>query len=204
MNTQNTSFFSKVFGTVFGNIAEFYNFVIYAFFHSYIAANFFPNKSHYFSLFLTFFVFLTGYITRPLGSLLFGYIGDKYSRKKALVISIALMTFTTFAIGLLPTYHSVGLLAPILLFLFRMLQGLSVSGEEGGAAVYLAEIFGKKKSGFTGALVLGSVYFGVLIACLTCFIIEKKPLARKYFIVCLAYPILIVFLYFCPFFTHAV
>jgi MHS family proline/betaine transporter-like MFS transporter len=150
-------------GTLFGNIYEFYDFIVYAFLATYLAKLFFPSTDGMLGLLSAFGVFASGYITRPIGSLLFGYIGDCYSRKRALLYSISIITLATVAIGLLPTYHHVGVLAPILLIICRLLQGLAVSGEEAGAAVYLSEKISPDRKGLVGASILGSAYFGVLI-----------------------------------------
>lgn len=151
-----------VMGALFGNVMEFYDFTIYAFLAPQIGANFFPTGNMLVSILLTFAVFASGYLLRPLGALYFGHIGDKYGRKKALLTSISLITTVTFMIGLLPPYSVVGIIAPILLLICRMIQGFCVSGEEGGAVIFITE-FNHQKLGISGALVLASVYAGVLL-----------------------------------------
>jgi len=155
-----------------GNTMEFYDFIVFAFMSKHISALFFPNADLLLSYISTFGVFASGYLMRPIGGLFFGYIGDKYGRKISLSYSVLIITIATFLIGLLPTYNEVGIMAPILLTLCRLVQGFSVSGEEGGAAVYLAEMVGANKIAYAGSLVLGSAYFGVLLGSATCLILS--------------------------------
>lgn len=159
-----------VFGSLIGNIMEFYDFVIYGYLSKYIGKNFFPSDSESTSLLITFGVFASGYLARPLGSIIFGHIGDKLGRKKALLYSICLITFSTLFIGLIPTHAHIGWYASLILIGLRILQGLAVSSEEGGAVVYLSEIFGMKKIGIISALILSSVLVGVLLGCLSVFL----------------------------------
>jgi MFS transporter, MHS family, proline/betaine transporter len=161
-----------IFATLVGNTMEFYDFIVYAFMSKYISVLFFPNKDNITALIATFIVFASGYLTRPIGALFFGHIGDRYGRKISLYYSIAAITVATLLIGFLPTYSSVGILAPILLMLCRLVQGFSVSGEEGGAAVYLTEMVGNNKASYAGSLILGSVYFGVLLGSIVCLIVN--------------------------------
>ncbi|MGI9215064.1 MAG: MFS transporter, partial [Gammaproteobacteria bacterium] len=139
----------------------------------YIAINFFPHENQFISKLLMFSVFAGGYLTRPSGAMIFGYIGDKFGRKIALVQSILIITIATACIGLLPTYSKVKLLSPILLIILRLIQGFAVSGEQSGVAVYLSESMNSNKNGFIGSLVLGSSYFGVLLGSLVCFVISS-------------------------------
>ncbi len=158
----------QTLSAVVGNIMEFYDFIIYAYLAKYISTNFFNTKDEITTLLITFSVFASGYLTRPIGSILFGYIGDTIGRKKALIISISIITAATFCIGLLPSYSQIGIAAPLLLVVLRLTQGLAVSGEEGGAAVYLSEANNFNGAGILGSLILGSAYFGVLIGACVC------------------------------------
>src|SRR4051795_12216169 len=105
---------------VVGNILEWYDFGVYGYFVSTISALFFPTSDPLSSLLLTFAVFGVGFVMRPVGSILFGIYGDRYGRRAALSAVIFLMAFSTFAIGLLPTYQHVGVLAPMLLVIIRL------------------------------------------------------------------------------------
>jgi MHS family proline/betaine transporter-like MFS transporter len=161
-----------IIGALVGNIMEFFDFIIYAYLSKYIAINFFPHNNQFISKLLMFSVFSSGYLARPIGAVIFGYIGDKFGRKIALVQSIIIITLATTCIGLLPTYNSINLLAPVLLVVCRLVQGFAVSGEQSGVAVYLSENFGVHKNGFIGSLVLSSSYFGVLLGSLVCFVVS--------------------------------
>lgn len=152
---------------------EFFDFIIYVYLSNYITKNFFPVGDRFIATTLMFSVFASGYLTRPFGAMFFGYIGDRFGRKIALIQSIILITTATACIGLLPTYETLGILAPILLVACRLLQGFAVSGEQSGAAVYLAETLNPNRIGFIGSMVLGSSYFGVLLGSLTCLLVSS-------------------------------
>jgi MHS family proline/betaine transporter-like MFS transporter len=156
-----------IIGGLVGNVMEFFDFIVYAYLSKYIMVNFFPHEDPFVSKLLTFGVFASGYLTRPFGAMLFGYVGDRYGRKIALIQSIVVITVATMSMGLLPTYAEIGLTASLLLVLCRLVQGFAVSGEQSGVAVYLSESMGPGRNGFIGALVLGSSYFGVLLGLLT-------------------------------------
>ena len=131
-----------------GNILETYDMTVYGFFAHTIALEFFPKEDKLAGIASAFGIFLIGYLARPLGAAIFGYIGDKVGRKPALIFSILLIAFSTFLPGLLPTYHSVGVWTPLLLLMLRLLQGLSCGGELIGAIVFIVEHANPKKEGF--------------------------------------------------------
>ena len=149
---------NRVFVATIGTFLEWAEFSYYAYIASLMATLFFPNLNPHMALVATFSVFALGYIFRPMGSLFFGYIGDKYGRRLALQSSIMLMGVSSVLIGCLPTYQSIGITAPILLWLFRSIQGFAVSGEFNGSAIYLIEHDPKKPcragswTGFASAL----------------------------------------------------
>jgi MHS family proline/betaine transporter-like MFS transporter len=122
-----------------GNFIEYYDFVVYGYFATTIAALFFPAQDPTASLLLTFAAFAVSYAARPLGALIFGRIGDRYGRKTPLTVAILLIATCTTVIGLLPTYEAIGVAAPIILTVARLLQGISVGGEYGGALAFIAE-----------------------------------------------------------------
>jgi len=97
-----------------GGMLEFYDFIIYALLASYISKLFFPIQSAITSLLIAFSAYAVGYLARPFGGIIFGHFGDKYGRKKTFTISILIMALSTFLIGILPTYSSIGIMAPIL------------------------------------------------------------------------------------------
>lgn len=147
-----------------GNTLEWYDFTIYAFFVPIIAMQFFPNKDPFLSMLATFGVFAIGFLVRPLGAVFFGYIGDHTGRRKALIISMIMMSFPTFLIGLLPNYHAIGILAPVLLTGLRIIQGLAVSGELTTATVFLIEHADARKRGFAGSLAMAGALLGMVLS----------------------------------------
>lgn len=149
-----------------GNALEWFDFTIYAFFVPVIALQFFPNKDPFVSLLATFGVFAAGFLVRPLGAVLFGYIGDKAGRKKALVISMIMMSFPTFLIGLLPNYASIGMMAPLLLIILRIVQGLAVSGELTTSTVFLIEHADSNRRGIAGSLAMAGALLGMVLSSL--------------------------------------
>ena len=140
-----------------------YDFGVYGYFVSTISQLFFPSNDPLASLLLTFAVFGVGFVMRPVGSILFGIYGDRYGRRKALSAVIFLMGFSTLGLGLLPTYAQVGVLAPLLLVIVRLLQGLSAGGEWGGSTAYLVEFAPEGKRGFIGSWQQVSVGGGFLL-----------------------------------------
>lgn len=153
-----------VFAGALGNALEWYDFTIYAFFVPIFAKQFFPNQDPFISLLATFGVFAVGFLVRPLGAVLFGYIGDHAGRKKALVISMIMMSFPTFLIGALPNYSTIGIMAPLLLIILRIIQGLAVSGELTTATVFLIEHADSSKRGIAGSLAMVGALFGMVLS----------------------------------------
>jgi hypothetical protein len=122
-----------------GTVIEWYDFFMYITVASAISANFFSNDNPAAAYVFALLTFATGYLVRPFGALVFGCIGDMMGRKHTFLITILMMGFSTVAIGLVPGYASIGLLAPSILVFLRMIQGLALGGEYGGAATYIAE-----------------------------------------------------------------
>ena len=122
-----------------GNVLEWYDFALYGFFAPIIAKLFFPADNQLTGLLATFGIFAVGFLMRPIGSVIFGILGDKVGRKKALEISVIMMAIPTTLIGVLPTYETAGILAPILLTVIRLIQGVSVGGEFTGSISYVVE-----------------------------------------------------------------
>src|SRR5690606_14795534 len=131
-------------------------FAIYGFFAPVLGKLFFPSEDPTTSLIASFGAFAAGFLMRPVGGAIFGHIGDRLGRKRALNISVLLIAIPTFLIGLLPTHAQIGMSAAIILVILRMLQGLSVGGEYTSSIVYLAESAPEGKRGlFTSASMLG-------------------------------------------------
>src|SRR6187401_1251118 len=134
-----------------GNALEWYDFALYGYFAVAIGRHFFPHEDPVAQLLSAFGVFALGYLMRPLGGVLVGHIGDRLSRRAALTFSVAAMTIPTFLIGILPGYATLGVLAPILLTLLRIVQGLAVGGEYPCAMVFMVEHGGEGRRGIMGA-----------------------------------------------------
>ena len=146
-----------------GGALEFYDFVVYSQFAKYIASAFFPNTDALVSLIFSFATFALGYLVRPLGGMFFSHIGDRIGRRKVLITTILMMSGATVGIGLLPTYAQVGVLAPILLLLMRIIQGFCLGGELPGAISYVVET-APRRSGFSVGVIFFCVNSGVLLA----------------------------------------
>jgi len=140
-----------VIGGTVGNVMEWYDFALYGFFAPVISQLFFPSNNHIGSLIATFGVFAAGFFMRPLGGVIFGFIGDRYGREAVLRISIVTMGTATFLLGALPTQAQAGIWSPILLVAIRLLQGLSVGGEFSGSVTYMVETSPLHRRGFSGS-----------------------------------------------------
>lgn len=161
--TNKNMWFIIVGGTI-GNLAEWYNFLLYGYLAAVISQLFFPFQSKLVSLTITFTFFALSFFVRPLGGLLFGWIGDNYGRQRALILSLITMAIPTFMIGCLPTYQTLGIASPILLCIFRVLQGLSAGGEHTGSAIYLAEYAPVGRRALWVSTVPTSAALGILIS----------------------------------------
>jgi len=149
-----------------GNALEWYDFALYGYFATIIGDLFFPSTSQFASLMATFGVFAAGFLMRPIGGLIFGYIGDKIDRKKALLWSVYLMAIPTAAIGFIPTYEQIGWMAPVLLTLIRLSQGISMGGGFTGSMVIVVESSESGKEGINGSWVILSLLAGILLGSL--------------------------------------
>jgi MHS family proline/betaine transporter-like MFS transporter len=150
-----------------GNGLEWYDYALYGHMSVVFAKLFFAegsNEGH--NLILTFLIFASGFVARPLGAIFFGRLGDKYGRKKALTISMILMAIPTGAIGLLPTYEMVGMLAPVLLLIIRMLQGFSLGGVYSGSISYMVEHAPADRRSTIGSMIKVSLIIGFLLGSL--------------------------------------
>lgn len=158
-----------------GNVMEWYDFGVYGFFAAAIGSQFFPADDPSTSLLASFGVFAVGFIARPLGGMVFGHIGDRLGRRAAVVASVVLMIIPTLLMSILPTYHQIGMAAPILLVVLRLAQGLAVGGEYTTSMVLLVEEAQPSRRGLVGSfapfgalggLLLGSVVGATLLALL--------------------------------------
>src|SRR5216110_3555598 len=128
-----------IFASSLGTVFEWYDFYLYATLAPFFASLFFPKGNDTAALLSAFATYAAGFLVRPFGALVFGRIGDLVGRKYTFLVTIVVMGFSTFAVGLLPTFATIGWLAPILLVSLRLLQRLALGGEYGGAATYVAE-----------------------------------------------------------------
>lgn len=154
-------------GASIGNAVEWFDFAIYGFLATYIAEKFFPPGDETAALLNTFAIFAAAFFMRPLGGFFFGPLGDRIGRQRVLAIVILLMSGSTLAIGLVPSYDSIGVFAPILLLLLRCLQGFSAGGEYGSGACFLAEYAPDRHRGFVVSFLVWSVVVGFLLGSLT-------------------------------------
>lgn len=179
MATQRNSIWTVIGASSAGTLIEWYDFYIFGSLATIISSRFFPPGDEVVNLLLTLATFATGFIVRPFGALVFGRIGDVVGRKYTFLVTLLIMGVSTTLIGLLPDYSTIGILAPILLLLLRLLQGLALGGEYGGAATYVAEHAPDGKRGFYTSFIqttatLGLfVSLGVILSCRTIFGEEK-------------------------------
>ncbi len=148
-----------------GNALEWYDYALYAQFATIIGKHFFPESN--IREILTFAVFAAGFFVRPLGAVIFGNIGDKFGRRIALAIGILTMAIPTAAIGLLPSYEAIGIAAPIILTIIRLIQGFSLGGEFSGCIAYIVENSSKEYRGLAGSAAFISMCLGMLFGTLT-------------------------------------
>jgi MHS family proline/betaine transporter-like MFS transporter len=159
-------------GGVIGNILEWYDFAVFGYFAPVIGVQFFPSEDKFASMISAFGVFAAGYMMRPLGGILFGSMGDRLGRKKALQLSVAMMAVPTILLGFLPTYAHVGVAASVMLVLLRLVQGISVGGELIGSIAFISEIAPPNRRGFYGSWSLFSAVGGVMLGSLVATLIH--------------------------------
>jgi len=153
-----------IFASSLGTVFEWYDFYLYAVLAPFFAALFFPKGNDTAALLSAFATYAAGFLIRPFGALVFGRIGDLVGRKYTFLVTILVMGFSTFAVGLLPTYASIGWAAPVLLVTLRLLQGLALGGEYGGAATYVAEHAEEGKRGYDTAWIQTTATLGLFLA----------------------------------------
>ena len=150
-----------VFSGMIGNALEWYDYALFGHFATVISKLYVPSNNEYISLISAFGVFAAGFFMRPLGAVIFGHIGDKFGRRTALTSSIILMAICTGCLSILPTHAQIGILAPILLTVIRLFQGISLGGEFSGSMVFMAE-YAKKNRGVVASSCLFSACLGIL------------------------------------------
>ena len=155
-----------IFASSLGTVFEWYDFYLYATLAPFFAALFFPKGNDTAALLSAFATYAAGFLVRPFGALLFGRIGDLVGRKYTFLVTIVVMGTATFVVGLLPTFETIGWAAPVLLVLLRLLQGLALGGEYGGAATYVAEHAPDNRRGYDTAWIQTTATLGFFLALL--------------------------------------
>jgi MFS family permease len=153
-----------IFASSLGTVFEWYDFYLYATLAPFFAALFFPKGNDTAALLSAFATYAAGFLVRPFGALVFGRIGDLVGRKYTFLVTIVVMGGSTFAVGLLPTYVTIGWFAPVLLVTLRLLQGLALGGEYGGAATYVAEHAPNGKRGYDTSWIQTTATLGFFMA----------------------------------------
>lgn len=164
MQSDTKSRIKSIVGGSIGNLVEWYDWYTYSAFALYFSASFFPSGNPTVQLLDSAAVFAGGFLMRPIGGWLFGSIADKIGRKKSMTISVLLMAIGSLIIAFCPTYQKIGMLAPILLILARLIQGVSVGGEYGTSATYLSEMATSGKRGFYASFQYVTLVGGQLVA----------------------------------------
>ncbi|WP_228145984.1 MFS transporter [Acinetobacter sp. ANC 4558] len=153
-----------IFAASVGTVFEWYEFTLYGALAAVIALNFFSGLDPSTGFIFALLIFAVGFIMRPVGAVVFGRIGDKLGRKKTFMITVIIMGISTVIVGLLPTYNQIGIWAPLLLITMRMIQGLALGGEYGGAATYVAEHSTSKNRGLNTSWISATGTLGLLLA----------------------------------------
>src|SRR6476660_2340724 len=159
-----------IFASSLGTVFEWYDFYLYAILAPFFAALFFPKGNETAALLSAFAAYAAGFLVRPFGALVFGRIGDLVGRKYTFLVTIVIMGFSTFAVGLLPTFQTIGWLAPILLVSLRLVQGLALGGEYGGAATYVAEHAPQHQRGYDTSWIQTTATLGFFLSLLVIYL----------------------------------
>src|SRR6266571_3965630 len=153
-----------IFASSLGTVFEWYDFYLYATLAPFFASLFFPPGNETAALLSAFATYAAGFLVRPFGAIIFGRIGDLVGRKYTFLVTIVVMGSATFLVGLLPTFNTIGWVAPILLVTLRLCQGLALGGEYGGAATYVAEHSRPNERGYTTSFIQTTATLGFFLA----------------------------------------
>ena len=174
LNHDKTSRIKALFISSIAIILEWYDFLIFGFYAVFISKLFFPFQDQTTSLITTFLIFGISFLFRPLGAVVVSHIGDKYGRKNAFILTVILMTLPTFLIGVLPTYSQIGIAAPVLIILLRIMQGFSLGGERSSTLSILVEMAPKNSRGLYVVFAGFSTMVGIILASLVCGYVSSK------------------------------
>jgi MFS family permease len=166
--------FLVVGGASAGTVFEWYDFYLYGSLATYITRHFFSGVNETTGYVFALLAFAAGFAVRPFGALVFGRLGDLWGRKNTFLVTMLLMGFSTFTVGLLPSYESIGVLAPVALITLRLLQGLAVGGEYGGAATYVAEHAPEGKRGFYTSWIQTTATLGLFLSLVVILVIRLE------------------------------
>ena len=169
-----------IFASSLGTVFEWYDFYLYAVLAPFFAALFFPPGNQTAALLSAFAAYAAGFLVRPFGALVFGRIGDLVGRKYTFLMTIIFMGGSTFLVGLLPTYESVGWLAPILMVTLRLVQGLALGGEYGGAATYVAEHAPQNRRGYDTSWIQTTATLGLFLALVIIYLCRANMDAKDF------------------------
>ena len=169
-----------ILGSATGTLIEWYDFYIFGSLTAVLAPKFYPTGNDTFALIAYLATFAVGFLVRPFGALFFGRIGDLVGRRIAFIITLTIMGGATAAIGLLPTFKTAGWFSPIVLILIRMLQGLALGGEYGGAAVYVAEHVADNKRGFFTSFIQITATLGLFISLVVIVVTQQSMSPAKF------------------------
>src|SRR5690349_15621554 len=169
-----------IFASSLGTVFEWYDFYLYAVLAPFFAALFFPPGNQTAALLSAFAAYAAGFLVRPFGALVFGRVGDLVGRKYTFLVTITFMGGSTFLVGLLPTYSSIGWFAPILMVTLRLVQGLALGGEYGGAATYVAEHAPHDKRGYDTSWIQTTATLGLFLALLVIYLCRSNMDAKTF------------------------
>ena len=164
LSTSSKGIGKVIFSSSLGTLIEWYDFYIFGMLAKTISVQFFPEGNDTAALLSTLAIFAAGFLVRPFGALVFGRLGDMIGRKSTFLLTLVLMGGSTFLIGLIPGYHSIGIAAPLLVLLLRLVQGLALGGEYGGAATYVAEHSPSNKRGYYTSWIQTTATLGLFVA----------------------------------------
>jgi len=162
-----------LFAVTIGNLLEWYEIYLYVYWAPILAELFFDSESELINLTNTFLIFAIGFLARPIGGIFFGRLGDRIGRRKSMILSVLIMTIPTFVTGLLPTHAQVGIFAPLILVVMRILQAFPAGGELPGAICYLYESSGLDKRRYLSSWASVGYQMGILISTIECYLLEK-------------------------------
>jgi MFS family permease len=169
-----------IFASSLGTVFEWYDFYLYAVLAPFFAALFFPSGNQTAALLSAFAAYAAGFLVRPFGAIVFGRIGDLVGRKYTFLVTIVFMGGSTFLVGLLPTYQTIGWLAPILMVTLRLVQGLALGGEYGGAATYVAEHAPHNRRGYDTSWIQTTATLGLFLALLIIYLCRSNMDAKAF------------------------